>query len=89
MGPRRVQRVVQIAEHVFLPQVVQQPRAADRGELVLAGALANPIDGAVFFFSGSSPEVAERFGVEQRQLRADPPHVGRRLVRRRLAAVFE
>jgi uncharacterized protein len=39
-------------------------RAADRGELVLAGALANPIDGAVLLFSGSSPEAAERFARE-------------------------
>ena len=35
--------------------------AADRGELVLAGALANPIDGAVLLFRGESPDVAERF----------------------------
>ena len=35
--------------------------ASDRGELVLAGALADPIDGAVFLFRGDSPEVAERF----------------------------
>ena len=32
-----------------------------RGELVLAGALANPPDGAVLLFRGPSPEVAERF----------------------------
>ena len=32
-----------------------------RGELVLAGALANPADGAVLLFKGASPEVAERF----------------------------
>lgn|SRR5512135_2669522 len=35
--------------------------ASDRGELVLAGALANPADGAVLLFRGDSPEVAERF----------------------------
>ena len=35
--------------------------AAERGELVLAGALANPVDGAVLVFKGNSPEVAERF----------------------------
>ncbi|HTV18329.1 MAG TPA: YciI-like protein [Polyangiaceae bacterium] len=32
-----------------------------RGELILAGALAEPIDGAVFLFQGSSPRVAEAF----------------------------
>ena len=41
-------------------------RAHQRGELVLAGALADPIDGAVLVFRGSSPEVAESFA------RSDP-----------------
>lgn len=41
-------------------------QASERGELVLGGALANPIDGAVLLFKGDSPEVAERFA------RADP-----------------
>ena len=36
-------------------------QAAERGELVLGGALANPVDGAVLLFRGSSPAVAERF----------------------------
>jgi uncharacterized protein YciI len=35
--------------------------ASDRGELVLAGALANPVDGAVLLFRGDSPAVAEDF----------------------------
>ena len=35
--------------------------ASERGELVLAGALANPVDGAVLLFQGDSPEVAENF----------------------------
>jgi uncharacterized protein YciI len=35
--------------------------ASERGELVLAGALANPIDGAVLLFKGDSPEAAEKF----------------------------
>lgn len=35
--------------------------AAERGDLVLAGALAGPIDGAVLLFQGSSPDVAESF----------------------------
>ena len=41
-------------------------KASERGELVLAGALANPVDGAVLLFTGDSPEVAEKFA------RADP-----------------
>jgi uncharacterized protein YciI len=36
-------------------------QAAERGELVLAGALANPVDGTVLLFQGTSPEVAEKF----------------------------
>ncbi|MGA8041356.1 MAG: YciI-like protein, partial [Terracidiphilus sp.] len=40
--------------------------AQERGELVLAGALADPADGAVLLFKGDSPEVAERFA------KADP-----------------
>ncbi len=36
-------------------------QASERGELVLGGALSNPVDGAVLLFRGDSPEVAERF----------------------------
>jgi hypothetical protein len=36
-------------------------QASDRGELILAGALADPVDGAVFLFQGSSPAGAEAF----------------------------
>ena len=35
-----------------------------RGELVLGGALADPIDGAVLLFSGESPHAAESFARE-------------------------
>jgi uncharacterized protein len=35
--------------------------SSDRGELVLGGALANPVDGAVLLFEGDSPAVAEDF----------------------------
>ena len=35
--------------------------AQERGELFLAGALAEPADGAVLVFESDSPEVAERF----------------------------
>jgi uncharacterized protein YciI len=33
----------------------------DRGELVLGGALADPVDSAILLFKGDSPAVAERF----------------------------
>jgi uncharacterized protein YciI/heme-degrading monooxygenase HmoA len=36
-------------------------QASERGELVLGGALSNPVDGAVLLFKGDSPEVAEKF----------------------------
>lgn len=36
-------------------------QAQARGELVLAGALADPLDGAVLLFQGDSPRVAEAF----------------------------
>jgi uncharacterized protein len=35
--------------------------AHERGELVLAGALADPVDGAVLIFSGPDSTAAERF----------------------------
>lgn len=35
--------------------------AAERGELVLGGALANPADAAVLLFQGDAPAVAEAF----------------------------
>ena len=35
--------------------------AHERGELVLGGALADPVDGAVLLFRGDSPTVAESF----------------------------
>jgi uncharacterized protein YciI len=36
-------------------------KASDRGELLLGGALANPVDGAVLLFRADSAEVAENF----------------------------
>ena len=36
-------------------------KASALGELVLAGAMKNPVDGAVLLFRGESPEVAEKF----------------------------
>ena len=40
--------------------------AHQRGEIIVAGALADPADMAVLMFQGDSPEVAERFA------KADP-----------------
>jgi uncharacterized protein YciI/heme-degrading monooxygenase HmoA len=39
-------------------------KASERGELVLAGAFANPVNGAVLLFKSDSPEVAETFARE-------------------------
>ncbi len=36
-------------------------QAAARGELVLGGALADPVDKAILLFRSNSPEVAESF----------------------------
>jgi uncharacterized protein YciI len=36
-------------------------QAQARGDLVMAGAYANPADGAVLIFKGESPSVAEDF----------------------------
>jgi uncharacterized protein len=58
------------AEHLRLAW-----EAHSRGELILGGALADPVDGAVLLFQGSSPEVAERFA-------AADPYVKQGLVTR-------
>ena len=44
------------AEHLALAWAAQS-----KGDLVLAGALANPPDGAVFHFRGDTPAAAEAF----------------------------
>jgi len=44
------------AEHLSLIQ-----QAHNRDELVMAGALADPADGAVLVFRGTSPQPAESF----------------------------
>lgn len=36
-------------------------QAHERGELVLGGAYADPVDGAALLFEGDSPRVAEQF----------------------------
>ena len=43
-------------DHLGLAQA-----ALDRGELLLAGALDDPVDGAVLVFKGDSKSVAEEF----------------------------
>ena len=47
------------AEHLALAQA-----AHERGELLLAGALADPPDGAVLVFAGDDATVAEEFAAE-------------------------
>ncbi len=44
------------AEHLALAW-----QSCERGEMILGGALADPVDGAVLLFHGDSPAVAERF----------------------------
>jgi uncharacterized protein YciI/heme-degrading monooxygenase HmoA len=41
-------------------------KASERGELILGGALADPVDGALLLFKGELPSVAEEFA------RSDP-----------------
>src|ERR1043166_9163659 len=48
--------------------------AHERGELVLAGALADPADQAVLFFQGETPETAEPFA-------QDDPYVKNGLIK--------
>jgi uncharacterized protein len=36
-------------------------KSYEKGELILAGAFANPVDGALLVFSGAHPEAAEKF----------------------------
>jgi len=43
-------------EHISLAQ-----RSFENGSLIMAGALADPLDGAVLLFKGNSPAVAEDF----------------------------
>jgi uncharacterized protein YciI len=49
--------------------------AVKRGELILGGGLANPVDGSVLLFRGSSPTAAEAFA-------KDDPYVTNGIVRR-------
>ena len=49
-------------------------KSYERGELILAGAFADPVDGAVLVFSGNHPEAAEKFA-------QNDPYVKNELVR--------
>lgn len=49
--------------------------ASNHGQLVLGGALADPVDGALLLFKGDSPSIAENFA------RVDP-YVTNGLVKR-------
>lgn len=44
--------------------------ASERGDLILGGALADPVDGAMLLFEGESPAAAEAFA------RSDPYVLG-------------
>ena len=61
-GPDYLERRPQYrAEHLALAWA-----AHERGEMVVAGPLADPVDGAVLMFAANDKSVAERFA------RADP-----------------
>ncbi len=51
-----VKRAVYREEHLALAN-----KSVSEGSLVMAGAFANPPDGAVLIFRGNSPEIAENF----------------------------
>jgi uncharacterized protein len=44
-------------------------RAVERGELLLGGALTNPIDQSVLLFRAASPEVVEQFAEQDPYVR--------------------
>ncbi|TKC90323.1 hypothetical protein FAZ69_09305 [Trinickia terrae] len=52
------------AEHLALAWA-----AVERGELLLAGALADPVDGAVLLFQGESTAAAEAFAANDPYVR--------------------
>jgi len=66
VGPDYVERRTRYrAEHLALGRA-----AVARGELVLGGALADPVDGAVLLFRGDSPAVAEAFAAADPYVRS-------------------
>jgi hypothetical protein len=70
VGPDYVQRRAEFrAEHLRMAWA-----SHDRGELVLGGALADPVDGAILLFRSDSPAAVEAFARED-------PYVKNGLVR--------
>ncbi|MGE5313215.1 MAG: YciI-like protein [Acidobacteriota bacterium] len=71
VGPEYLERRGEFrSEHLALGW-----KSHERGELVLGGALADPVDQAILLFKGEGPEVAEAFA------NADP-YVKNGLIRR-------
>jgi len=58
---RTVENYVQRREAYRQEHLKYATAAYERGELVMAGALAEPVDSAVLVFKGATPEVAEQF----------------------------
>jgi hypothetical protein len=57
VGPDYIQRRSEFRkEHLALAW-----ESHSKGELILGGALADPVDGAILLFKGDSPAMAERF----------------------------
>ncbi|QIG79297.1 YciI-like protein [Stakelama tenebrarum] len=48
-------------EEVRVPHLAKAQAAADAGDLILAGALVDPLDTALLLFQGDGPEAAEEF----------------------------
>lgn len=71
VGPDYVERRQEFREeHLKLAW-----QAHDRGELILGGALTDPVDQAILFFQGPSANVAEQFA-------RNDPYVRNGLVKR-------
>jgi uncharacterized protein YciI len=70
-----VEDYVRLREPFRAAHLAHGRAAHARGELVLGGALADPVDGAVLLFRGDSPAVAESFA-------ATDPYVTNGLVTR-------
>ncbi len=59
-----VEGYVERRAHFREAHLAYAQRAVERGKLLLGGAFANPPDGAVLLFQGSSPAVGEQFAAE-------------------------
>ena len=56
-----VERYVERRQPFRDAHLAHATRAVERGELVLGGALADPVDGAVLLFRAETPEVPAAF----------------------------